>query len=144
MILKLYKTTDDKKVVGKNLTTETIFSNVTCHDKKNLLNPTFKISTNVDITQFNYAYCDKFKRYYYIDNIEYLNTGIYVLSCSVDVLKSNETAIRNLTATVKRNENNSNAYLLDSNYKTVTYSNIVTKQFPNGIENDSIILLTVG
>lgn len=144
MELTLYRTAADKRVVSKSLTNSTAFSNVTCHDMKNYLTPTFRLSTDVDIKTFNYAYCPHFGRYYFIENVEYSTTGLYILYCNVDVLKTYETQIKNLTATVKRNENQANAYLLDNNYKSVAYSNIVTREFPNAIDNDSLVLLTVG
>lgn len=144
MELTLYRTTADKRVVNKTLTNSTVFNNVTCHDMKNYLTPTFRLSTDADIKVFNYVYCPHFGRYYFIENVEYSTTGLYILSCRVDVLKTYETQIKNLTATVKRNENLANAYLLDNNYKSVAYSEIVTKEFPFAINNDSLVLLTVG
>ena len=111
-----------------------------------LINPVFEISYTElpNLKNINYCYVADLGRYYYVDNIEMGIGGIMFVNCTVDVLMSFKDSIKNITGTVKRAENLSNGYIIDDNYKALCYSNIVTKKFPNAMENDTFILMTVG
>ena len=110
----------------------------------NLLNLQIFIKRDLvsDFNKINYLYIDSYKRYYFVDVT--IENGFLVLNCSIDVLMTYKSAILNLTATVTRNENLKNGYLEDKNYNIMSYENIVCKTFPNGLTNDSIILMTAG
>ena len=111
-----------------------------------LINPSFVIS-GIDLSnlsEVNYIYVPDFKRYYFVNDIVALKGYVYNIECSVDVLMSHKEDILLVRGTVKRAENNANGYIIDSNYQSLCYSNIVTKKFPNAMNNDTFILLTVG
>lgn len=97
-----------------------------------------------EITTANYMYIPDFNRYYFIDNIELRNNGNVFISGSVDVLMSYMDAILNTSGTVKRAESLKNGYIPDEHYKSISYSQIITKRFPNSMTQDSFILMTVG
>ena len=61
-----------------------------------------------------------------------------------DVRYSHREGIKGLTCTVARNENLKNGYLHDSSYNIYAYEQVVCKMYPNAINQDSIILMTVG
>ena len=143
MVIELYKTTDDNNVVKKNLTNKLSFDNVTFHNEKGVSSGTLTLQTTTDLSQYNYMYIPKFKRYYYI-SVTLGTTNLYNVGYRVDVLKSFYDEYKNIKCTVKRNENRANGYLIDENYKALSYKKIVTKTFPHGLTDDSIILLTVG
>lgn len=82
--------------------------------------------------------------YYYIKEKTMHRSGIVELQLECDYLMTFETEIRALTCTVTRNEALANAYLMDEEYKILAYQNIVTKEFPLGFEDESMVLLTVG
>lgn len=141
----LYTTNNDKKVISKELTK---VKQVEIHllDDTELKTPYIEIA-NVDITTLknvNYIYLPDFGRYYYITDITLLTGGNVAISTSIDVLMSHKDSILNIKGTVKRAENLKNGYIVDDNYKSLAYSNIVTKKFPNAMTNDSFILMTVG
>ena len=91
----------------------------------------------------NYLYCTDTDKYYYIENYEVQNQTV-ILTCKVDVLMSFKSQILANTCTISKNENVSNGYLYDDGYQLLSYRNIVTKEFPNGFDTNSIILMTVG
>ena len=82
--------------------------------------------------------------YYFIKDKIMHRTGVVELQLECDYLMTFETEIRALTCTVDRNEKEANAYLLDNEYKILAYDNIVTKTFPNALNDESMILLAVG
>lgn len=82
--------------------------------------------------------------YYFIKDKIMHRTGIVELQLECDYLMTFEDEIKALTCTVDRNETEANAYLIDSEYKILAYDNIVTKSFPNPLNDESMILLAVG
>lgn len=103
----------------------------------------FSLADANNITGCNYAYIPDFNRYYYRGEIVRDNKTLRV-KFKEDVLMSWRGELRANTATITRNANTSNGYLIDGNYKANAYRECVTKQFPNAIENDTLILITVG
>lgn len=144
MKIILYNTTSENNRLAKSLTKILDIENAKVLSSNNLLNLQIFIKRDLvsDFNKINYLYIDSYKRYYFVDVT--IENGFLVLNCSVDVLMTYESAILNLTATVTRNENLKNGYLEDKNYNIMSYENIVCKTFPNGLTNDSIILMTVG
>lgn len=144
MELILYENASDNAVVSKEITKigETIVLNA--KEEISLLQPVFIVAVDKVTSNLNYCYCPTFKRYYYIKNINYLSGGRAVLTCAVDVLMTWKDNIKSITGTVDRNENINNGYLMDNNYKAYAYKKIVCKEFPNSMDNNTIILMTVG
>ena len=144
MKVTLYNTTSENNRLNKNLTKILDIENAKVMNTSNLLNLQIFIKRDLvsDFNKINYLYIDSYKRYYFVDVT--IENGFLVLNCSIDVLMTYKSAILNLTATVTRNENLKNGYLEDKNYNIMSYENIVCKTFPNGLTNDSIILMTVG
>lgn len=144
MKITLYNTTSENNRLNKNLTKILDIENTKVMNTSNLLNLQIFIKRDLvsDFNKINYLYIDSYKRYYFVDVT--IENGFLVLNCSIDVLMTYKSAILNLTATVTRNENLKNGYLEDKNYNIMSYENIVCKTFPNGLTNDSIILMTVG
>ena len=140
----IYATNSPANKVDKTLTE---LSHVTGYlrEESTVKNPeiTFALSDANNLDAGNYIYIPEFHRYYFRGEMVRDNKVVRV-SFREDVLMSWKTQIRANTATVTRNENTSNGYLLDGNYKSLAYDEIVTKQFPNALTQDSIILLTVG
>lgn len=144
MTITLYQTKSDRKRVSKDLTLLTTLNNARLYDTFNVLHPRLKISRETfdAIKSCNYAYIPDFGRYYFVKYE--IDSNFVLLDCEVDVRTSYKEGIRGLTCTVTRNENLKNGYLHDSNYSVYAYEQVVCKMFPNAINQDSIILMTVG
>lgn len=146
MVITLYNTTDDKRKVNKTLKSVKTINNAILYDDFNLIEPRLKISRGGYAGLFasaNYAKIDAFNRYYYIKSYDIDSNFVY-LNLHEDVLMSNALAIRQLVCTVSRNESLSNGYLRDGSYQTYAYEQVTCKMFPRSINQDSIILMTVG
>lgn len=53
-----------------------------------VIHPEFLLSGGFDTKKVNYVYCEKFKRFYYVDDIVALSNDMYRLRCTCDVLES--------------------------------------------------------
>lgn len=142
--VKFYTVSDDARVVSKTLGTPTEYTNVVIKETTNVLAPTIRVASSSNMSGYNYCYIERYGRYYFITAIETTPDGMWVISCRCDVLMSYKTQIKALTGTLERSEKNYNGYLNDSGYKSYAYRKIVTKQFPNAIDDDHYILITVG
>ena len=146
MTITFYNNESDAIVVSKKITQISSINNAKIINETDIVNPSIIVSRNFYdslILKANYLYIDKLERYYYINNISFAESMV-VIDCTVDVLMSYKKQIRNLTCTVTRNENLKNGYLNDDNYNIQAYKQVVCKMFPNAINQDSIILMTVG
>ena len=144
MNIKLYKTNSPKNKVLKSLTLIADMdgeSNISIDER----NVSFVLkSTNLaNVKNSNYLYSTTTGKYYYILDYEIKNQTI-TLKCKEDVLMSYKTEILAQTCTISKNEKYSNSYLYDDGYQLLAYKNIVTKTFPGGLTDNSIILMTVG
>ena len=140
----IYKTENEKNKLNKTL--ELVKElDVKLLNNTELLKPYIEVSniTLEELTTSNYMYIPDFNRYYFIDNMELMTSGLVYISGSVDVLMSYKDSINKLRGTVKRAEKIKNGYILDEHYKSLAYSQIITKKFPNAMTQDSFILMTV-
>ena len=143
--INLYTVSDDRDHVYKTLGTPTTYSNCVIKERTSVQDPVIRIQNNTDnLSGLNYAYIERYGRYYYIDQIETTPDGFWVLHLHSDVLMSRAAALQNLEGTITRSETMFNGYLNDPQYKALAYRNIVTKKFPNAIDDDTFILMTVG
>lgn len=146
MNIKLYNTVSPRNKLNKtlNLVADiTGESNIPTGEH----NPNFIVSKGhlIGVQGSNYLFCTDTEKYYYIEDYEIENQTVRI-KCKIDVLMTYKTQILSNTCTVAKNENGnlSDSYLYDENYKIDAYSNIVTKEFPNGFTDESLILLTTG
>lgn len=83
-----------------------------------IINPVLALQENYDgYVDFNYFYIPKFKRYYYITNVDFSNNIAYI-SGTVDVLASYRVDILNSTQYIIRSQTYWNGNILDSLYPT--------------------------
>lgn len=103
MELKLYKTTDDDNVIGKEL--EFFKSiNINLKDNVNVTNPDLKLRLNVDdVKNFNYVEIDLLNRKYFVRDIQNLNNDVWLVRLECDVLETYKGDILNSKANVTRN-----------------------------------------
>lgn len=143
----LYIVKDDKRKADKNLSNvikENV--NITYKDATEFIRPIIVLDYDGswNMRDCNYIYLSDKNRYYFVEKHSFQKGQKVVFELLVDVRTSHKEGIRALTCTVTRNENLKNGYLHDSNYSVYAYEQIVCKMFPNTINQDSIILMTVG
>lgn len=146
MQVNLYYTNDDEHKLHKTLTS---IHNCpgSLKDSCSLMEPVILLETaEATANRANYMSITDLDiaRYYFIRDWVMYREGLVEVHAELDVLMTYEQEIRDLQCTIARNEVDADSYLYDENYKIDAYSNIVTKEFPNGFDNESMILLTVG
>ena len=144
MDIKLYKISDDNEKINKSLGTAIDISNVSIKETTDVTRPVVRITTSTNLSKYNYMYIERYGRYYYIERIETTPTGLWVLYTRCDVLMSYKSQILALDGTITRAESLYNGYLNDPEYKSLAFRKIVTKQFPNAMTSDNLILITIG
>lgn len=144
MTLTFYKNLSDPKCVTKSITSLGDITNCILRDEENILDPVFEVASAALPDDFNYVYCDYTKRYYFTGNAIMTRAGLWRIPCHVDVLSTYYNQYKNVSATIARNESMRTGYMLDDRYKTLCFQEIVTRPFPNAMEDDAIILMTVG
>lgn len=142
--INLYTISDDKDHISKTLGTPTSYTNCVIKEQVSVQDPVIRIQSTDNLSGYNYAYIERYGRYYFINRIETTPDGFWVLHMHVDVLMSRRDQIRALKGTITRSETIYNGYLNDSQYKALAYRKIVTKQFPYAVNQDTFILMTVG
>lgn len=150
MTINLYTTTDDRRVLSKTLTELAAVDNVNLLDDCNVISPIFVLSST-DWANANYLYCENFKRYYFIDSVDYINGNLIRLHCSCDVLMSFKNDILATTAIINRGGNNFNVLLADNAILQQANSITVNKAFSGGellpsisATNNSFVLTCYG
>ena len=142
--VKLYTVSDDNNKVNKTLGTATELTGVILKETTDVTAPTIRIQSTSNLSGINYCYIERYGRYYFVDKIETTPNGFWQLTCRCDVLMSYKSQILALTGTLERSETEYNGYLMDPQYKSMSFRKIVTKQFPSAMTDDCFILMTVG
>ena len=120
------------------LTTVDLFDTGTDEDKY-----IFIMDGNID-TFKQYNYCSIDNNFYFLEPYKVLDGGMCEMMATFDYLYNNKEKIYNSVQLVTRNAKNRNAYLVDNEMTFTNYDLIDCYEFPNAINNDSIILITVG
>lgn len=146
--ISLYQITDNEKAYPKNIpATPTATHTITLKDGCSIDRPTVSFSGGSAImATLNYAYIDAFGRYYFIRDRNMLVNGVCELTLESDPLQSFKSYIDNVEATIARSEDPTlyNGFLVDSGYQVLAYKHCAIRNFPVGIDDDCMILSTVG
>lgn len=126
--ITLYTTTSQSNSINKTLTNATDFE-VRLKDQTERDNLVVKLKSDVTLNDFNYAYIPEFKRYYFINSIEFYPNGIYILTLQIDVLE-----------TYKNDILNGKGEILNIDTVIEQYKSSVT--LPN--DQNNIIMVTIG
>lgn len=151
--ITFFQNSSDNNVVNKNLThliygNDNIVPLEITHDCS-FANPVFVLgSSNFDFEHCNYLYFEDFHRYYYIDDIVIKSNKRIELHCSVDVLMSFASQIRNIYTIVERQEqvSNCNPYIVDNQVIGRVDRQIKKKSLANSVGGNATgnhIVLTV-
>lgn len=140
----LMKNKSEKNAVDK--TTEEIMTLTgELRGECSIIDPVFAIECSMsDITRCNYAYIEKFDRYYFVTNMVSVRRKLVEFTCHVDVLMSFKKGIRGNKAIVKRQQQNYNLYLNDGSLKVYQNPHVTTKEFPSGFTSMEFVLAVAG
>ena len=135
-----YNRVDKTNYINLNntLTTVDLFDTGTDEDKY-----IFIMDGTID-TFKQYNYCSIDGNFYFLEPYKVLDGGMCEMMATFDYLYNNKEKIYNSVQLVSRNAKNRNAYLVDNEMTFTNYDLIDCYEFPNAINNDSIILITVG
>ena len=105
MQIKFGYTFDDKRKLTKNVNWSESFECKPYTDY-NISAPTLLIVDGTGaITNHNYAYIADYSRYYFVDSVTIGRNGMYIVQLSIDVLMTYADGIKNINATISRQEN---------------------------------------
>ena len=145
MTLTFYLITQDYRVVNKTLGTAIGTAVGVLHEKVNDLKMSIKLPSALfnTVTGSNYVFIDTTQAYYYRESYNIENDCV-IIDLRMDVRKTFAAQIKNINATVNRNEMVRNGYLNDTGYNSLAYQAVQYKTFPNALDDASYILVTVG
>lgn len=132
MEITLYRVSDDKRVINKNLFDGLTINTVKLLEGADLMSLKLRLENFDTISAYNYLYVPSFKRYYYIDNMAVTLGGLIELQCSVDVLKTYANQIISLQGVIIRGSKNNNVLLTDDYQLAQCNSAIVNKKLSGG------------
>ena len=108
MNIYLYKTADEQNRLNKTLS-DAITLTGALREECDILSPEIKIESTANLAAYNYCYIPEFGRYYFAE-FKIIRTGLWTVSCSVDVLMSYKDGIKALPAISGRNTSRANYY----------------------------------
>lgn len=140
-IIQGYNNTSAPNKMVKNLIANGTFTG-THKGPCDVLNPVVPIQTTDYPTNLNYAYIEKFKRYYFVMDITSEINGLFTLHCQVDPLTTWRKALLNKKAAIARQENVYNLYLPDADFKVEQRTRTQCLKFPYTFPRTPIYVLT--
>ena len=131
MQITFYSTDDGENVINKTLS-EGVTIPIHLKRETDILSPVLTLTnkTGIDYSQFNYCYIDVLKRFYFIRTVRQLNSALFHVELSCDVLETYKERILASKARFKRKVKTGdyyNASIDDSTKQTInTYKGNVT------------------
>ncbi|MBO7733556.1 MAG: hypothetical protein J6S67_13410 [Methanobrevibacter sp.] len=113
-------------------------------EETSIVNPEIIVEYNGTLTNVNYMYISTFHRYYFINNIESIRTGLWKIYAHCDVLKTYAQAILGCDCVVARNQNEYNLMLNDAYFKVYSNPRLQVINFPNKFTGESNVLVMKG
>lgn len=139
MDIEFHKITDAPNKLDKTLD-DGVTVRGTLREQTSIIEPSIK--TEFDCSGYNYIYIPAFNRYYFIVNIEVVNSSLWQIDCSVDVLMSYKDAINKLSAILNNGET-INPYNSDADYPTEVRTNVKQVKFPYTFTSDAANMVLV-
>lgn len=101
--IQIGSTSTDPRYLNKDFT---IAETANCYlkDSCSLFSPQFVLDYKESYVSCNYLYVPAWSRYYFINNSTFDQGGKIILNCTVDVLMSFQSSIKDLSPTVVRQE----------------------------------------
>lgn len=152
MNITLMNTDSPNNMINKVCTIVSDYTGAVARVNVSVENPVLILEESVaNIMSVNYCYISDFGRYYFIADKTCDVNGLWTISCKVDVLESFKNDISRLKGIVKRQTNNYDMYLKDSQIpigarKTVAIRQIGGRVEPGGFSayHPSVVMLVLG
>lgn len=140
--ITLYNYSTSPNTVGKGAVLVETLSG-TFRDTVSITDPVFTVERSSPVG-FNYVYIEAFDRFYYVTGVSADLYGMVTISCTVDPLETNASAIQQMNAIIRRQENQYNLYLDDGIFKAYQNTKHKLIAFPNSFSDYSYILALAG
>lgn len=142
MEIVLYKNASEPNKIGKVLS-DALTLTGTLREESSVMNPSFRVASNSNLTEYNYAHILLFGRYYFIRKITIERTGVWNIDLDCDVLESFKPEILEKVALIGRQENIYNLNINDPDWKVYANKQVLTRYFPSGFADTGTYYLTV-
>ena len=143
--IQLFQYTGDPRIVSKVVGTPVSEHTFLLKEGCSIDRPVIQFSAAANImATLNYSYIADFGRYYWITDRNSIVNGVVELTLESDPWTSFATQLRAVTATVDRSASNWQGFLYDNGYQLLAYKTAAIRNFPNAIDDDTMILTTVG
>ena len=149
MVINLYAFTKKKNSTAQPTGNGTVLSSVQLKEETSVLNPVIIINQNTtgmpspfNPAYFNYAYIQKFSRYYYITDVRWIN-GLWEMTLMVDVLASFKTGIGALSEYVIRSASAYDGSISDTLYPTNTGLYRNKEYFSNRFDSTGVYVVGI-
>lgn len=144
MNITFYQNISEYNAVNKSIR-ELVTITGSLRNESSIVDPIITVSDIDNIVgSMNYAYIPEFNRYYFITNIESINTNLWRVSFHVDVLYTYRAQIKSNNAIIERNENEFDLKLNDGLFKTQQNPRIAQFPFPSGFNTWNFVLAIAG
>lgn len=139
-----YRNESPKNKIVKTVTEVTTMSG-TLRDRCDITRPTVIFSDD-EVVNANYMYIPDFNRYYFIDSIESIRTGLWSVTARVDVLASYASTILSQSVILADTAaTQKNTYIPNDAFVRTVKTKTDVIDFPSGLSGDGhFILITAG
>ena len=134
MIITLYKSPGERNRLSRPLTEVKTYQNAQLTDVVNVETPELLINRDDTIIGFDYAYIPKFKRYYFLNDIQVVNGNQFKLFLESDPLMSFRQWILNSSCIAKRSTSNINPEIEDNQAAFKNIPKRIHFKMANGFE----------
>ena len=143
--IQLFQYSGDPRIVSKTLGSPVSEHTFLLKEGCSIDRPVIQFSASASImATLNYCYIADFGRYYWITDRNSMVNGVMELTLESDPWTSFDTQLRAVSATVDRSASNWQGFLYDNGYQILAYKTAAIRNFQNAIDNDTMILTTVG
>lgn len=140
MKLYLYRTSSERNRLEKVLENE-LKTTGAFRDEFDISDPVIDME-NPDTPKYNYAYMPEIQRYYFIETIDIVRSGLYRVRMHIDVLMTYKDAIKELDVVVSSSQSNPyyNSYITGYDVRTDSETQFFENNFN---ENGEFVLVTL-
>lgn len=141
MEMRLFITKDSENVINKTMLLQDVIE-ITLKDNIDVVNPIIVLKDeSFNMINYNYCYLEGFNRFYFIRDIQTINSDMFRVTLECDVLESFKHDILNSEATYK-SKLSSEDYGVVSN-EGFTYNKKITNYFSSiEVEKERTLLLS--
>lgn len=127
--------------IGKVITTGLTVNNVVLKRDTSISKPILHISTESDITGYNYMYIPQFNRYYFIDDKVSVGNNRWEILAHVDPLETFRDELLLQDVIVNKQSTKGNKYLNDGSFISQVNEFNTSYNFPNGFNTSGTFIL---